>query len=514
MIKTIGKSAAACAMIIGALCFGTAAQAEWLKAESEHFVVYGDTSEGAIREYTRKVERFDSIIRVFFPVESQIIVPPLAIYLADGRDDMRKIWPDIPENVGGFYTPGSERVFAVTGGRGRDNDHTLFHEYAHHFMHQYLTGAYPGWFVEGFAEYFATADVTIGRMKVGLPSEGRMLSLRGGLNTWMPMETLLRSRPSDVGRNGHAYYAQAWALTAFLMSTPERRAMLSNYLSRVMSGESSVVAMQQATGRTSVQLQSDVHRYLERMSYQWQEREFPPAEIKITKLPPSARELIWLDLRLARYVPEDRRAGNLAEAQRAFERHPGDALAVRVLAQAHMDMQQDQEAVDILSRHLDAQPEDALALRMKAVALMNVGDDNDDRRVEVYREAQEALKAAYSADATDFRTYMAMARNRSGQSNYPTENDLQVLLAGSQLAPQVSELRINAARALMAHGHNAEAIAYLTPIANNPHGGEGLNAVRELLTQARAGAGASSSEDEDSASVKDGATPTLPDAGR
>lgn len=490
------KPFATAAVLASAVCATGPAHAEWLKAESEHFVVYGDTSQGAIRDYTRKVERFDSIIRIFFPVRSDIDVPPLAIYLADGRSDMRKVWPDIPENVGGFYTPGNERIFAVTGGRGSANDDTLFHEYAHHFMHQYLPGAYPAWFVEGFAEYFATADVTVGRMKVGLPNQGRMYSLQGGQSNWMPMETLLRARPLEVRGRGHAYYAQAWALTAYFMSTPERRAMLSQYLSSVMNGEDRVESMTKATGRTPSQLQSDVHRYLERMTYQWQDREFAPAEIKVSRLPASARDLIWLDLRLARYVPEDRRAANLAEAQRAYDRYAGDPLAARVLAQAHMDMQQDKEAVRILDAYLVQAPEDALALRLKAVALMNAGDEDAEGRASLYTEARTALAAAYRLDPTDYRIYMAMARQRQTQPDYPTENDLQVLLIGSELAPQVQQLRFDAGRALMAREKYVEAIAYLSPLANDPHGGENLDSVRRILNEARAKAGLGSAADE------------------
>lgn len=490
------KTIAAVAVLTSSMCATAPARADWLKAESEHFVVYGDTSEGAIREYTRKVERFDGIIRVFFPVRSDIDVPPLAIYLADGRADMRKVWPDIPENVGGFYTPGNERIFAVTGGRGSDNDHTLFHEYAHHFMRQYLPGAYPSWFVEGFAEYFATADVTVGRMKVGLPNQGRMYSLQGGLNSWMPMETLLRSRPMEVQGRGHAYYAQAWALTAYFMSTPERRVMLSKYLASVMSGEDRVTSMTAATGRTPNQLQSDVHNYLERMTYQWQDRDFKPAEVTVSRMPASARDLVWLDLRLARFVPEDRRAANLAEAQRAHARYPGDAMAARVLAQAHMDMQQDQDAVRVLDHYLQQNAEDALALRLKAVALMNAGNEDDAQRAALYSQARTDLSLAYRIDPTDYRTYMAMARNRQDQPGYPTENDLQVLLIGSELAPQVQQLRFDAGSALLAREKYADAITYLSPLANDPHGGSELDGVRRVLAEARAKAGLNPSAEE------------------
>ena len=477
------------------------AHAEWLKGESPHFVVYGNVGEGDMRNYVRKVERFDALLRIWFPVQTDIEPSKLSIYLADGRSDMRKIWPDIPANVGGFYTPGEARTFAVTGGRGTENDATLFHEYGHHFMHQYLTAAYPGWFVEGFAEYFATADLTPGHMRVGLPSQGRMYSLNEGFNSWLPMATVLRSRSSEIGSRGHLYYAQAWALTNYFMSTPERRAALGRYLGAVMNGGDPIASLQPATGRTPDQLQNDVASYLSAgVKYLSQDHEFTPAPVDITPLSPSARDLVWLDLRLARFVPENLRAGNLAEAERAATRYPGDAMAARVLAQAHLDLQQDAQAVDVLTTAISAGLDDSETLRMQAVALMDLGDSveevDPDRKSQLYGKARAALARAYQADATDYRIYLALSRSREDSPGFPTENDLDTLRLGSALAPQVPGLTVRTARALMARDRYAEAIRYLTPVANNPHGGEGLAPIRALLAEARLKAGLATVEDD------------------
>lgn len=475
------------------LCGAGSAHAEWLKAESEHFIVYGDTSEAAIRNYTRKVERFDGLLRIWFPTKSEIQAPKLAIYLADGREDMRKIWPTISPNVGGFYTPGEERIFAVTGGSGAENDHTLFHEYGHHFMYQYMPGAYPGWFVEGFAEFFATADLTPSRMRVGLHSPGRMNSLTIGQNSWLPMETVLRSRSSEIRGRGHFFYAQSWALTHYFLSTDDRRAAMGRYLTAVMNGGDPVASLQPATGFTPAQLQHEVQIYLQRINFRPEQRESPPAEVAVTRLPPSAADLIWLDLRLARFVPEPLRAGNLAEAQRVAARYPDDPWAARVLAQAHLDMKQAADAVRVLNASLAQSPDDPLTLRMRAVSLMDQGDaleDTDpDQRRALFGQARASLARAYQLDALDYRLYLALDRSRRDAANYPTDNDIDTLLMGRALAPQVSTLGIRSAQVLASQGDYANAVAILSPIANNPHGGSGLGAIRRQLAEARQKAG-------------------------
>lgn len=488
------KGLVGAALLCLAVVFAGPARADWLKAESEHFIVYGNTSESTIRNYTRKVERFDSLLRIWFPPRSEAVkAAKLTIYLADGRDEMRKIVPSLPANVGGFYTAGEERIFAVTGGSGAENDHILFHEYAHHFMYQYLPGAYPGWFVEGFAEFFATADLTPNRMRVGLHSPGRMNSLTMGENTWLPMETLLRSRPSDIGARAHFYYAQSWALTHYFLSTNERRAAMGRYLTAVMSGGDPVTSLEPTTGFTPAQLQREVQNYLGRISFRPEQRESPPADVTVTRLPASAGELIWLDLRLARFVPEPLRAGNLAEAQRTAARHPDDPWAARVLAQAYLDMKQPTEAIQVLEASLAIQPDDPLALRMKAVSLMDLGDaikaDDPDRHRTLFGQARSSLSRAYQLDALDYRLYLSLDRSRRVSDGYPTENDLDTLLLGRALAPQVQTLSILAAQALVHHNDPLSAVSLLTPIANNPHGGEGMTAVRRMLAEARSKAG-------------------------
>lgn len=491
ILKAVAMAAIASIMLVAA-----PAHAEWRKATTEHFVIYGDVSEGGLRNYAQKVERFDRLLRAWFPPGQPDVIPPrLTIYLANGRGDMLKVWPDMPDNVGGFYTSGEERIFAVTGGTGADNDHTLFHEYGHHYMHQNLTGAYPGWFSEGFAEYFATADLSPGHMRVGMYDEGRMNSLTLGANSWMPMDQVLRSQSFDTGSRGHFYYAQSWALTHYLMSTPERRAKLGLYLAAVMSGRDPIDALTGTIDRTPAQLQDDVRRYISgRINFLSQPHEFPPAEVSVSTLSRAESELVWLDLRLARFVPEERRAGNLAEAQRIAARYPDDPMAARVLAQAFLDMQQPDEAVRVMRPVAEAQPDEPLGQRFFAATLMDAGDgarknNDEDRGQALYAEARRALGRAYAADAMDYRTYLALNRNRRGAPNYPSDNDLEILRIGVELAPQVSSLRYQAAQAMMHRNLYGQAVVYLLPLANNPHGGEQLTEVRALLQEAMQKAG-------------------------
>lgn len=171
-IKSLGIGIlAAIAVFLG---WASSAHAEWLKAETKHFIIYGDTSEREMRAYAEKVERFDSFLRTYYPAQSEYEIPRLEIYLANGRRDMLRAEPRIGPSVGGFYSPNSGRIHAVVNTESSRGDLTLFHEYGHHFMYQMMTNAYPSWFVEGFAEYYSTADVRPDRIQFGRHDEGRM----------------------------------------------------------------------------------------------------------------------------------------------------------------------------------------------------------------------------------------------------------------------------------------------------------------------------------------------------
>ena len=81
----------------------------------------------------------------------------------------------------------------------RRGNEILFHEYAHHFMMQNSTSAaYPGWYIEGFAEYFATVRFTARKIDIGNYSQGRAYSIVQG--AWLPMERILSAGPAGLNR--------------------------------------------------------------------------------------------------------------------------------------------------------------------------------------------------------------------------------------------------------------------------------------------------------------------------
>lgn len=465
------------------------AQAQWRRAESDHFVVYGAVSEGALRAYTQKLERLDSLFRRYYPILEEQNRPKLHVYLANGTDEMRRIVPGLSETVAGFYSPGLNRVFAVANLRADNQEQILFHEYGHHVMFYMASNGYPGWFVEGFAEYYSTVDLTPGRTRIGRHSPGRMNSLTQ-TDEWLPMTDLLASRRDRMrGMQPFTFYAQAWAVTHYFMSDPQRQRQLGAYLGAVSRGGDPVTAMQDATGLTPEQMTRDIQRYLRGgITYFTLQETFPEAEVTITLLPAGTRDLIWMDLRLDRGVSADDRDAVIREARAMAARWPGERLSALVLARAELMADDALAAEAALAPLLATTPDDPDALRLSARALMKRAEGLEDAEevLALNRQARRLLAQAYQADPMDFRIVAALDETRRVEPDYPTANDLATLDALVELAPQVKAVRTRAARVFMDVGDYRRVIAYITPVANDPHGGSESDDARAILAEAEA----------------------------
>ncbi|WP_420471597.1 DUF1570 domain-containing protein [Brevundimonas sp. FT23042] len=489
--------------------------ADWLRAETAHFIVYGDVPERELRAYAERAERFDGLLRAYYPVQVDHEIPKLEIFLANGRRDMVKASPRVPQSVAGWYSPNSPRIYTVVDLSSMGGNTVLFHEYAHHFMFQMRSGAYPSWFIEGFAEYYAMVDIRRDRIQFGLDNPGRMNSLTMGTNMWAPMEDVLTWRIRASGRYpGHLYYAQAWGMTHYFMSTPERTRMLGQYLSAVARGEPSVSAMQAATGRTPEQLQSDVRRYLSGSVTYWTPQiDIPIPEVEITRLSPAESALAWLQLRIdaSRVVESDddeeelegkspaERTRILREREEAREdrqtlittalataaRFPGDRTALLVTAKAQRLQRNPAAAVETLQPLLSDSSTDADALRVAAFALLDQTDAADpEAEIVLRRRASGYLARSMDADPLNFQTYLGLNDVRRGQVRYPTDNDLSTLHVAISLAPQSFDSRMRLAEAFIARGMNAEAIQILQPVANSPHSSGFKRRARQLIATA------------------------------
>ena len=484
----------ALAGLVALAAFAAPAQAKWLKAETEHFVVYGEGSEGRLRDYAAKLETFDDLLRKRHKLRP--LTEPerkLPVYVVGNLRELRRLNPTATENVAGYYSANEQDVYAVAIA-GRDDD-SMFHEYVHHFMLRHFPTAYPAWLVEGYAEYYMTADIKPTEVTFGEFNPARTSWLVHG--NWMPLASLLKPKPAEVRQGDRPmYYPQAWLLTHYFLGDPARTAQLAEYASAVAGGADPVKAMEAATGGDLRALENALHKYLRGgMKYARLPRKMLiTPTVTVSPLPASADDLL-LEHQLVRVgAPESHRRDLLQRVRARAAKHPGDTLAELTLARAEIAYGDRAAGEAILARRLQAQPEDVEALRLLAqsrIAAAEAQKDDPKARRAMFREAQKHIVRAMGIDQSDYQTLLVYARSRAEEPSYPTDNDLNALVLAHQRAPQVNSTRVNAAAALLKRGKTREATMLLQPLVNNPHAGEAAVRARALLegaTKAQAAA--------------------------
>ena len=229
------------------LLIATTAQADWVEASSDHFVIYGDQDERDVEGFARRLERYHAAMARVFAKQQAKPGPSnrVTIFVVDSRRDVRKVVGAKNRSVAGMYIPraGSSVAVVPTVRRAASaydlsGETILYHEYAHHFMIAGLTSrAFPQWFTEGFAEFFSGVRFEKdGSVLLGAPANHRALELAFGRE--VPMRQLLAfdGGALDPKNRFQSFYGQSWVLFHYLQMAPERKGQLSEYQQQLATG--------------------------------------------------------------------------------------------------------------------------------------------------------------------------------------------------------------------------------------------------------------------------------------
>jgi tetratricopeptide (TPR) repeat protein len=472
---------------VALLAAGSPVRAEWLRAESDHFVVYG-RSEKSVREYASMLEDFDSLLRRLHGRPKDEVTPrKLPVYLVGDFKQLKRVLPNAKDGIAGVYLSTVPEVFVVAiregAGEGDLNkgDDTVLHEYVHHFMLQYYPSAYPAWLVEGYAEYYMTADLAKSRMVVGGVNRGRAYSLTqpGG---WIPMQDVLGKRPGALKeRDVYTYYAQAWLLTHYILSDPARHKLLGPYLDAVRGGDDPVKAWKKVYGDDPDGLTRKLRIYMNKPIPAGALPRTGALEptITVTHLSPGADDLLLEGQQLKLGVSKDDQAETLADIRAAAAKRPKDRFSQLVLAKAETGFGDRRAGEAALNALLAADPKDEDALVALGESRLAAGEDDPTQRVADFAQASKFFARAFKVNPDNPETLHGYAEAHSLEPLTDAMVDIRVRAV--ILAPQVGHLRLDAARALIQVKDVDLARTVLTPLASNPHGGGEVEAAQAML---------------------------------
>ena len=320
-----------------------AAAEEWLRADTDHLELYSNAGRSAVESFARKIETYDAFLQVLLGVPEAPPGPRLHVYLLASEEDMKVLWP--AGGFAGFYDGSGDEPMLVVhynrvrqartrGETGSDADDTQFHEYTHYFQQTHIPSSYPGWVIEGYAQYLQTILIEPDGIVVGHGAQTLTARLKA---RWLPWNEVLQGATGTLAREKwNAFYGQAWLLTHYLSSDPQRSAAFNRYLMAVAKGGDPVRSLTDALGTDLTTLGNELLRYyrapLRVQRFAWK----PPIQrpATITTLSGGEAALRLMDARTRYFVAEADRPAFVAKVRSIAADFPGDRFALLASARA------------------------------------------------------------------------------------------------------------------------------------------------------------------------------------
>jgi hypothetical protein len=463
------------------------ARVRWHRAETPHFIIYGEVSERDMREAAQTLEQFDASLRTIWSLSNDPSPVKLEVYLLDSDDRLREVDPSTAEWVAGFYTPQPELIaaFATYDDRGLAGREILFHEYAHHFMSENLPGAYPAWFVEGFAEYLSTIKFERERIVLGDYSEGRAGDILA-TGQWPTAEQFLRHPDNMSEALQRRFYAQSWVAVHYLYREQNRLAQFAAYVGAIQNGADLVQAFEPAFGVSPEAFQEELQRYA-RGGIQRRAGPLPVIDVSgvaITSMSEAANDLLLPLARLRIGQVEGAEAQALAatiEARAAA--YPDDVFAQHARLRAMILRGAYADARAAIEPMLAAAPTDGGLNFLMGKAYLEEARAGQPSST-LTTAARRHFVRAFQVNENDFPTlFNYMATYEFGDRMPDSAMDVAVRV--NNLAPQVISLALPTAHMLMQRERWDEAAVILRRVAYAPHGGGSDMAQRMLQAAMR-----------------------------
>lgn len=492
----------------GLAALATPAEAKWLRADSNNFIIYGESSERELRDFAEKLERFDATLRFRFMIEGGKDPNPLTIYLVDRATDAGRLASGKGgSSIAGFYSPDPEGSFAVSNREDYvikgtpQSQQTLFHEYTHHFMKRFLPGAFPAWFIEGFAEYYSTVNFTKeGKAEIGKIAYGRAF----GLLTMpkIPADTLLFKRPLEMRNSGQmdVYYGRAWLLTHMLYNDRARSGQLGTYVDAINKGIDPKKAASDSFGDLAT-LDGDLNRYMKKpITYRTTNDAIAVAgPITITSLSPAKDAALPLRLERLSAGGDDRMLKARDGLKKLIAHYPGDASIWFELAMAEWGLTKETRnkaaARDALDKALAIDPVHVRANVLLGEMLTHAIEEKEDAGPTDWNAVRKPIILANRTNPDDPVPFIAYYKSFVDQGMKPPPIAIEGLARAFHLGPENIGARMNYAFALARDGKYDTAIQLAKIVAFDPHDEGGAELLVQLEEMRKRGDGVPADDD-------------------
>ncbi len=272
-------------------CFSRLAFAKdepkWIEVHTAHFSVLTDAGDKRGREVALRMEQMRAVFGQLLLKDKLKMPVPITVIALKNDKQYGMVAPAKQSMAGGFYVPGSDRVYIVLNLFETDPWRAVAHPLAHYLLNSNYPPA-QGWFDEGLAEYFGS--IQIGKqVEIGGdpelapewhedifdelrrdPNVPQSLTQLVSSPVWLSMVDLFTMKHDGSGtREGThntLYYAQSWMVAHYLVNKnkmPEAGTYFDLVLNQKVPVEK---AMVQAFDMSPEQMEDAVKAYFKSLS--------------------------------------------------------------------------------------------------------------------------------------------------------------------------------------------------------------------------------------------------------
>lgn len=473
------------------------ANGHWLRAESDHVIVYSDESEAVLRREVSDLEVLDHTLRTLY---GKLDAPPprkFPIYMvrpvdrtATANEAYQRFMPRAPVTSVSMYVAEPDDIFAVVV---RDDfnffnvvdrtqgDDCVLGAYALHFFSENFPFRQPRWLMKGAALYYSSIDIQSDAVVIGkTPAlfDNRLAALQMG-----KISDIIAETGDDWDYPAKQRYdAQSALLVRYLWSDPERKARLAAYLDRIEGGERDLKATwNDVFGEPAEKLDTSLQTFLRAEPVQTTipRPAGPPPVIKIRRMPGGANDLI-LEVQRLKAMPGVDQDGLLKQFRRAAARRPDERYSRQALARIEITIGDRDKGEQLLDQLLGEDATNLEALQLMGASKLYRAKAEPEHRAAMLTAARDYLRRADAAEPNDYQTLFLLAQTMTGDEAASPER-LALLRRSVTLAPEVAKIRLIAAIAFLQAGDTQTAFQLLKPISADPYGGLEARQAKELL---------------------------------
>jgi len=261
---------------------------KWVEVHSAHFSVITDAGEKKGREVALRMEQMRSVFGQLLQKDKLKMSVPVTVVALRSDKQYGTVAPGKQSMAGGFYVPGTDRIYIVLNLFEAEPWRAVAHPLAHYFLNFNYPAA-QGWFDEGLAEYFGSIHIGSKQVEMGGdpelapewhedifdqmrrdPKVPQSLTQLLSSPVWLSMVDLFTMKHDGSGtREGThntLYYAQSWMVIHYLVNK-NRMPETGTYFDLVLNQKVPVEkAMVQAFDLSPAQFEETVKTYFKSLS--------------------------------------------------------------------------------------------------------------------------------------------------------------------------------------------------------------------------------------------------------